>query len=137
MSSVLSEERSALEAVVARLEAAWNAMDGSAFAQPFAEDADFVNIRGEHHRGRAAIAAGHETIFRTIYAGSICHFTVEATRLLRRDIALVHVHSTLDVPSGPLTGRHTARFSLVLAKERDWEIAAFHNTLETPPGPTR
>jgi uncharacterized protein (TIGR02246 family) len=134
---LLPLSRDPLENIVRELEAAWNAMDGSAFARPFAEDADFVNIRGEHHRGRTAIAAGHEAIFRSIYAGSTCHFTVEAARLLRPDVALVHVHSTLDVPSGPLMGRHTALFSLVLTKKPDWEIAAFHNTLEKSEAPRR
>ena len=124
-------DRAAIEALVGQLEAAWKAMDGSAFAAPFASEADFVNIRGEHFSGRSAIAAGHAAIFRTIYAGSTTRMTVEAIRLLRPDVALVHVHSLLDAPQGPLAGRHGARFSMVLTKgARGWEIAAFHNTLE-------
>lgn len=131
-------DRAALESIVRQLEAAWNALDGSAFAAPFAADADFVNIRGEHFRGRAAIAAGHTAIFRTVYAGSTNHLTVEGARLLRPEVALVRVHSGLDAPQGPLAGRHGARFSLVLTKERDgWEIAALHNTLEAAAGPPR
>jgi uncharacterized protein (TIGR02246 family) len=131
-------DRAALESIVGQLEAAWNAMDGSAFADPFADDADFVTIRGEHFRGRPAIADGHAGIFRSIYAGSTNHMTVEGIRLLRPEVALVHVHSLLDTPSGPLAGRHGARFSLVLTKESGgWEIAALHNTLEPGPGPSR
>ena len=131
-------DRAALENIVRQLEAAWNAMDGSAFAAPFAAEADFVNIRGEHFRGQAAIAAGHAAIFQTIYAGSTNHFTVEGARLLRPEVALVRVHSMLDAPQGPLAGRHRARFSLVLTKEGGgWEIAAFHNTLEASAGPRR
>src|SRR5882724_12297653 len=99
-------DRVALENIVRQLEAAWNAMDGSAFAAPFAVDADFVNIRGEHFRGRAAIAAGHAAIFRTIYAGSTNQYTVEGLRLLRPEVALVHVYAMLDAPQGPLAGRH-------------------------------
>jgi uncharacterized protein (TIGR02246 family) len=115
---------------------AWNAMNGSTFAAPFAVEADFVNIRGEHFRGRAAIAAGHAALFQSIYAGSTNHLTVEAARLLRPEVALVRVHSLLDTPRGPMSGRHGARFSLVLTKERSgWEIAALHNTLEAAPGP--
>jgi uncharacterized protein (TIGR02246 family) len=34
--------------IVNELEKGWNAADGAGFARPFAEDADFVNIRGEH-----------------------------------------------------------------------------------------
>jgi len=131
-------DRVALEGIVGQLEAAWKAMDGSAFAAPFAVDADFVNIRGEHFRGRPAIAAGHSAIFRTIYAGSTTLMTVEAVRQLRPEVALVHVHSQLDAPQGPLAGRHAARFSMVLTKEPGgWEIVAFHNTLEAAQGPPR
>jgi uncharacterized protein (TIGR02246 family) len=127
-------DRAALESIVSRLELAWNASDGSAFAADFADDADFVNIRGEHHRGRQAIAGGHTGIFKSIYAGSTNRYTVEAMRLLRPDVALVHVHSSLDNPQGPLAGRHTARFSLVLTREQGrWQIASLHNTLEPPP----
>jgi uncharacterized protein (TIGR02246 family) len=129
-------DRAALESIVARLEAAWNAMDGPAFAAAFATDADFVTIRGEHYRGRPAIAAGHSAIFRTIYSGSTNRCTIEAVRLLHPQVALVHVQSVLDTPQGPLAGRHAARFSLVLTKEPGgWEIAALHNTLEAPQGP--
>jgi uncharacterized protein (TIGR02246 family) len=129
-------DRAALQAIVGRLEAAWNAMDGDAFAAPFADEADFVNIRGEHFRGRPAIAAGHAAIFRTIYAGSTNQYTIETARLLGDEVALVHVHAVLEAPQGPLAGRHRARFSLVLTKTSEgWEIAAFHNTLEAAPGP--
>ena len=124
--------------IVGRLEAAWKAMDGTAFAAPFAVDADFVNIRGEHFRGKAAIAAGHAVIFRTIYAGSTTRMTLEGVRQLRPGVALVHVLSRLEAPQGPLAGRHAARFSMVLTKEPvGWEIAAFHNTLEAAQGPPR
>jgi uncharacterized protein (TIGR02246 family) len=132
------EDRVGLERIVNQLEAAWNGMDGSAFAAPFAGDADFVTIRGEHFRGRSAIGAGHTAIFRTIYARSTVRFTVESARLLRPDIALLHVRSVLNAPSGPLAGEHSACFSMVLTKERgSWEIAGFHNTLEAAPGPPR
>jgi uncharacterized protein (TIGR02246 family) len=131
-------DRDALENIVARLEAAWNAMNGASFADRFAADADFVTIRGEHFRGRAAIARGHGAIFRTIYAGSTNRMTIEAVRLLRPEVALVHVHSALDTPEGPLAGRHGARFSLVLTREsHGWEIASLHNTLEATSGPPR
>jgi uncharacterized protein (TIGR02246 family) len=120
----------AIDRIVRRLESAWNAADGDAFAAPFAADADFVNIRAEHHRGRQAIAAGHTAIFRGIYAGSTNQCTLESARLLRPDVALARVLATLDCPSGPLAGRHQARFTMVLTKgPSGWEIASFQNTL--------
>ena len=133
-----SPDRAALESIVGGLEAAWNAKDGSAFAAPFAADADFVNIRGEYFRGRDAIAAGHDGIFRTIYAGSTVSLTLEAARVVRTDVAIVRVLSRLDVPQGPLAGRHAARFTMVLTREPGgWQIVSFHNTLEAAAGPPR
>ena len=131
MSETLSSaDRALIDTVVRNLEAAWNAGDAAAFGAPFASDADFVTIRAEHFRGCDAIVSGHAAIFRTIYAGSANRYTVESARLLRSDVALVHVHSVLDAPTGPLAGRHTALFSAVLIREPGgWQIASLHNTL--------
>jgi uncharacterized protein (TIGR02246 family) len=126
-----ANDRAELEQVVAHLESSWNVWDGDAFAEPFAADADFVNIRGEHMRSRPAIAAGHDRIFRTIYAGSSVRMTLEAARLLRNEVALAHVDSLLLIPAGPMAGSLRARFSIVLTKgNAGWEIAAFHNTIQ-------
>ena len=126
-------DRSAIEAIVAGLEAAWNSGDGNKFGAPFAPDADFVTIRAEHFRGREPIASGHQAIFQTIYRGSTNRCTVESLRLLRPDVALVHVDSLLNAPSGPLAGRHSAKFSAVLTRESEgWQIASLHNTLAPP-----
>ena len=131
--SLSTADRTAIEALVAALEAAWNAGDGDAFAAPFAVDADFVNIRADHHRGRTEIAAGHAAILHSIYAGSTNHYTLKTARLLHPDIGLVHVHAVLDVPAGPLAGRLSALFSMVLARAAEgWQIASFHNTLLPP-----
>ena len=62
-------------------------------------------------------------------------------RLLRPEVALVHVQATLDCPTGPLQGRHTALFSMVLTRSAEgagWRVDTFHNTLVPPPtGPPR
>jgi uncharacterized protein (TIGR02246 family) len=126
-------DRAAINALVHTLATAWNAGDGDAFAAPFAEDADFVNVRAEHHRGRQAIAAGHNFIFRGIYAGSTNEYVVKSARLLTVDVALAHVDSILDVPAGPLAGRLHALYSIVLVRAgAGWQIASFHNTLVPP-----
>lgn len=132
----MTNERAAVEAIVRELESAWNAMDPEAFARPFAEDADFVNIVGEHHRGRPAVVAGHRAIFRDFYADSTTKLTLLTVRLLRPGVALAHVHSALEAPRGPLAGHNTAIFSMVLVEQGGrWEIAAFHNTRQMARGP--
>lgn len=116
--------------LVGELEKAWNAADGAGFGRPFAEDADFVNIRGEHFRTREAIAKGHQGIFNTIYKGSIVRFQMIASRAIAPGVLLAHVKSALTAPTGPLAGEHNALFTLVLVQDQNnWRIAAFHNTL--------
>jgi uncharacterized protein (TIGR02246 family) len=117
-------------ATFARLEQAWNAADGAAFGAEFTADADFVDVRGVHHHGRDAIAAGHQAILESIYRGSTVRYTVEATRELLPACTIAHVGAVLDVPAGPLAGRRRARLTAVVV-ERDGvpAIAAFHNTL--------
>ena len=126
-------DRAAIEAVVRRLEAAWNAGDGVGFGACFSSDADFVTIRAEHFQGRTTIAGGHAVVFRTIYADSRNTLELEAVRMLRPDVALIHVASTLDAPQGPLAGRHKAKYTAVLTREpAGWEIASLHNALVFP-----
>src|SRR5262245_14693652 len=116
--------------IVTELEHAWNAADGARYARPFAEDADFVNVRGEHIRTRDAIAKGHQVIFDTFYKGSVVRCEVIAVRPIAPGVLLAHAKSALKVAAGPLAGEHRGLFSLVLVQDQDdWRITAFHNTL--------
>lgn len=127
-----SDGQRIVSGLVGELEEAWNAADGAGFARPFAEDADFVNIRGEHFRTREVIAKGHQAIFNTIYAGSVVHYQVAGVRAIAPAVLLAHVKAVLKAPTGPLAGEHSSLFTLVLVQDQNaWSIAAFHNTLIT------
>jgi uncharacterized protein (TIGR02246 family) len=119
--------------LIGRLEQAWNQADGRAFGEPFTADADFVDIRGEHHRGQEAISAGHQAIFDSIYKGSSANYKLIQARELSDDVILAHSTGVLRVPSGPLAGEHSAVQGLVLVRGgAEWKIAGFHNTLVAP-----
>jgi uncharacterized protein (TIGR02246 family) len=113
----------------AQLEQAWNAADGPAFAAPFAGDADFVDIRGTHHATRAAIAAGHQGIFESIYEASTVSYRVTKARFLGQDCVVMHARGALTVPHGPVAGTHDATMTAVATPvDGGWQIAAFQNT---------
>ena len=114
-----------------QLAAAWNHADGDAFGALFAEETDFVNIRGEHHRGgRTMVSQAHQAIFDTIYAGSTVNYQVDIARALTPGCVLAVVTSTLVAPSGPLHGTNHSRISATFTRQDDgWFITAFHNTL--------
>jgi uncharacterized protein (TIGR02246 family) len=135
MSDPSTSVHSEVAELVQRLEGAWNAGDAAGFAAPFAEGADFVNVMGMHARGRQAIEAGHEHIFRTIYAGSVNAYELESARVLRPGVALAHVRARLRVPGGPMAGEHDALFSMVLVQGGDgWQVEGFQNTFVRQPG---
>ena len=117
-----------------RIERAWNAADGEAFGSAFVADASFVDVRGDTHDGAAAIGAGHQGIFDSIYRGSSVRYAVQTARYLDDDLVVARGHSTLDVPTGPMAGSHRAVNTTVLRRAGDtWAAVAFHNTLVKPP----
>ena len=120
------------QTIMQRLEQAWNRADGAAFGEPFSAGADFVAIRGDLHTGRDAIAAGHQQLFDTIYAGSTARYQVLQARQLDDGVILAHARCSLNAPGGPLAGEHASTITVVLARYDDeYEITAFHNTLVT------
>jgi uncharacterized protein (TIGR02246 family) len=121
--------------VLARLQDAWNAADGADYGAAFADDSDFVTVRGEHLRGPRVIAAGHQRIFNSIYRGSTVKIEVDNAREVAPGVVLAVATSTLDAPSGPLRGRHSARMTLVITSWQDgWRISGLHNTLVAQAG---
>jgi uncharacterized protein (TIGR02246 family) len=114
----------------ARIEKAWNAADGAAFAEPFAADASFVDIRGEAHDGAPAIAGGHQAIFESVYRGSTVQYDLDLARAVTESVVLTRARATLTVPGGPLAGTHRSVLTTILQRTDDrWTAVAFHNTL--------
>jgi uncharacterized protein (TIGR02246 family) len=126
----MSDIESISRDVLQELEEAWNEASGERFGKPFSADAEFVDIRGEHHRGQEDIARGHQGIFDTIYLGSRVRFQLIQARRLAETVVLLHSKAELDVPSGPLAGTLRSIQTLVLRHEdTGWKVASFHNTL--------
>lgn len=128
MTTALAETNAV--AIVEQLEAAWNAGDGMAFGAVFADESDFVDIRGGHHRGGAQIGRGHQALFDSIYSGSTVRMRLDIARPPAPGFILAVATSTLDAPHGPLQGVNRSRMTMVIAEQDGrWAITAFHNTL--------
>lgn len=122
-------DEAALRENIRQLELGWNAKSGAQFAKPFAEDADYVIINGTQIKGRAAIAEGHQRIFDTFYKESVISLSVKQVRMLRPDVAVVHVSGLLKLSSGADAREDKAVMTLVMTKEDGaWKITAFQNT---------
>jgi len=133
-SRIADPQTVALE-VLGHLQKAWNDGDGEAFGSNYAPNASFVNIRGEHIVGRTAIAAGHTGIFTTIYAGSVNRMSLAHASEISTGIVLAVSVNTLDCPSGPMAGVHTAISTTIISSTVDGAgrplIVSTHNTLVT------
>jgi uncharacterized protein (TIGR02246 family) len=115
--------------VLQQLEHAWNRADGAAYGAEFTDDAEFVDIRGILHRGRPAIAGGHQAIFNSIYKGSTMSYRLVGARAVSPEVVVCHGVATMKTPNGMFDGRHALN-TLVLARSGEqWRVTAFHNQL--------
>ncbi|HEX3781515.1 MAG TPA: SgcJ/EcaC family oxidoreductase [Pseudonocardiaceae bacterium] len=114
--------------IITELTRAWAAGDGEAWAANFAEDAMFVDVLGNLHRGRNDIARSHQWIFDTIYRDSrIVDFVQVAQRPVGDDTLVVHTTSTLRVPAGPRAGDTPSTQTMIV---KNGQIIAFQNTIQ-------
>lgn len=117
---------------VKQMESGWNTKSGALFAKPFAEDADYVVINGNHIKGRAVIESAHQRIFETIFKDTTIALKVKQVRFLRPDVAVVHVSGHRQGPTQELT--QDAIITMTMIKEKQgWSIVAFQNTAVAPP----
>ena len=121
---------------------AWNRHDMAAFAALYAENADFVNVLGVWLRGRAAIEEHHATIHAARMKASLLTALETEVRLLRPDVALIHVHWELTGQVGPdgvaLPTRQGILSHVGVKTGGKWHIASTQNTdiAATPSAPT-
>lgn len=125
-------DENAIRAIGARAVEAWNAHDMEAFADLFREDAEFVNVYGTWWRGRARIQVEHEATHATIFRRSRLSATEMRVKLLRRDVASLHMlwHLTgLVQPNGQSLPDRKGVLVCFLAKDAgEWRIVVSQNT---------
>jgi len=124
-------DEDAIRGVVDRFMEAWNRHDAHAFAELFAEDADFTNVMGMGARGREKIEAFHAPRFSGMFKNSHLTSTDSKVRLIRADIATVDVRwqmtGATDPQGNPWPNRK-GLMNFVAAKEKGkWEILVMHN----------
>jgi uncharacterized protein (TIGR02246 family) len=128
------------KALVDGLVRAWNAHDAKAFAAPFAEDADFVNVAGRVWKGRGEIQSAHEASHAGRFKASTMSSNDTTVRLTRPDVAVIHFRWEIagaledDGKAGP---PRRGIMQVVAAKETEgWRIVAALNMFVAPPAPS-
>lgn len=87
----MAVDEQAVEALAGEVEQAWNSHDMGRFAACFAEDADFVNVRGWWWRGRGEIERNHALFHETIFSDSSMTLECAAIREVGPGVVVAHV----------------------------------------------
>jgi uncharacterized protein (TIGR02246 family) len=131
-----SGDEDAIRKVVVAMTEGFNRHDAKAAAQMYEPDARFVTVRGEVMIGQPAIEKGLASILGTRAKNSSQRTLDVVVKLLRPDIALVHVTNELSglvAPDGQTLPSQQENSLRVFVKESGvWRVAAFQNTLVRP-----
>jgi uncharacterized protein (TIGR02246 family) len=126
----------AAKAVAGTLVVDWNNHDMKSFAKLFAEDADFVNVIGMWWHGRPEIQKQHEALHATRMRNSNLVAAETAVRLLRPDVAVIHVRWQLTGDTGidgvTLPPRRGVLSFVTVRTGSKWLIASAQNTDVVP-----
>jgi len=123
-----SHDEQEIRDLVAQFVEGWNAGDGDLCARPFAEDAEFTAVTGQHIRGRDLIARGHAEILSTVFRGTRNSATVNEISFLRPDVAVADVTFRIDpIADRPWIPRYSTCGVVATKDHGRWSIAAFRN----------
>jgi uncharacterized protein (TIGR02246 family) len=124
-SVVTASAQSGPEEAVSGLMAAWNLKDAQAFASQFTEDATFVNVNGALWIGKKDIEDRHARA--AIFKSSHAEIKPDSIRLLKPDIALVHVSWTITGDPRDPQPRSYLMTMVVAKRDGRWLIVAAQN----------
>ena len=118
-----------LVALFHRMCHAWTEGDAQAYGACFTDDCDYVAFDGTRARGREAVVASHDKLFRGVLVGTSLVGDVESTRQLSEDVALVHGTGSVLVAwrARPSKRRLTRNTMIAVRGPQGWRFTAIHN----------
>jgi uncharacterized protein (TIGR02246 family) len=131
-----STDEQAVRALYKRLMDGWNQGSGAAFAEPMADDVDFVPFDGVYFKGKEALVRFHDPLFKTHLKGTRLVGEVTSVRFLSPTVALMHARGgTIMRGESKASPARDSIQTMVAVKEGDrWSITAFQNTRVRPIG---
>jgi uncharacterized protein (TIGR02246 family) len=122
-------DKVAVATLTQKLVAAWAYHDAAAFAAIFAEDGTMI-IRGQYHKGRAAIQAYMEEAFKGKWQGSQVTGKPLELRFLSDDVALLISQGGVLLPGETEVSEEGAIRAAWTAVRTDgqWLLTAYINT---------
>jgi uncharacterized protein (TIGR02246 family) len=121
-----------IEQVISGYESTFNQKDPKAYANLFAEDADFVNWQGKAVRGRDSIEKFHINTFKNLRATQL-KFISHTIRFIKPDVATADINLidiNMTTPDGKPLPNREVKLAWVLTKERGkWFIKVNHTIM--------
>jgi uncharacterized protein (TIGR02246 family) len=131
-----ADDEAAVLALVSAFADTWNGHDMDAMHALDSDDVEWVNITGNHWRGRADVQRGHANIHRTIFASTGMSVETMSARSIASDVAVVvaTMHfGPIVTPTGDEIADQKTRGSFTMVKrDAHWRIVHFHNTNVDP-----
>lgn len=123
-------DAAAIHDLLEKLTKAWNEGDGTAYAEPFTENSDYIAFDGSHLKGQKEIAERHQNLFDTSLSGSTLENHVENIRFLSADVAIVHATGGVQLRwQQRLPSKRDSIQTFVAVKQNNkWRFTAFQNT---------
>jgi uncharacterized protein (TIGR02246 family) len=121
-------DEAAVRRLLDHINEAWARGDAEAYASFHTPDADLIDFRGVHARGRQEIIDLLRPAFDGVLKGTRVEARIVDLRFLTPDVAIFHTEGQI-VPTGAASTQ-----TFVATKGTDgWAIAAFQNTRIQPP----
>ena len=112
-----------------QLEHSWNSADAAGYVEPFADDVDYITIRGRHLTGRAAIRAETAATLAALGRPSSIGLRVTTVRCLAPSVITAQIESVLDATSGAGAGDGPTVATLVVVDTTaGWVVVTVHTT---------
>ena len=128
----MTSEVAEVTSVVNAFAETWNRHDMNAFADLFAEDAEFVNVVGIWWKGRSAIKSAHEFTHQSMFKNSRLSIKEVAVRVPVPGIAVARCRWTLEGHVSPegeaLPARNGILVNTLQLIGGAWRIIDAHNT---------
>lgn len=137
-SDLTAEDERAIADLLQRLADGWKEGDGDAFAEPFAENADYVVATGDRLDGRREIADVHRRLFDGIFDGTRLWDRPGEMRYLAPDVVLIRSEGAVLFPGEADGSVESNGLTTTICTRHDgeWRIDSFQNTptgkLRTP-----
>ena len=133
-----ARDESEIRELQAQQQEAWNRHDAVAYAALFADEGDVVNVAGWWWKGRREIERQLTAAYAVTFRHSRMVITDVDVRFLARDLAIAHVHWTMEgarTPPSIPEPRQGIQIQVLRKRGAAWRIVAFQNTNSLPEVP--